>query len=67
MGEKGVCCGICAKYLIFGPYSTSTVGGLTSIFILQKNQIDLANCYAVSTKFPPTLVEISRVVQEDKK
>ena len=28
MGEKGGWCGICAKYLAFGTYPTSTVGAL---------------------------------------
>ena len=28
MGEKGVWCGICAKYLAFSTYPTSTVGAL---------------------------------------
>ena len=31
MGEKGGWCGICAKYLAFGTYLTSTMGALREL------------------------------------
>ena len=31
MGLKWVWCGICAKYLTFGTYPTSTMGALTQL------------------------------------
>ena len=48
MGEKGVWCGICVKYLAFGTYLTSTVGALllfiqfvTALFLFHLNCLAL--------------------------